>query len=137
MSKYDSIINLPHYELKYHKRMSIESRAAQFSPFQALTGYSDSIKETSRLTSKKKELSEEEKNELDRKINILNENIKDRPDVIISYFIPDSKKSGGRYEDISGNIRRIDYVNHIIILTNNKKINIENILNNSSKIIKK
>ena len=137
MSKYDSIINLPHYELKYHKRMSIESRAAQFSPFQALTGYSDSIKETSRLTSKKKELSEEEKNELDRKINILNENIKDRPDVIISYFIPDSKKSGGRYEDISGNIRRIDYVNHTITLTNNKKINIENILNISSTILEK
>ncbi len=45
---YDDIINLPHYEPKYHPRMSMQSRAAQFAPFAALTGHDAAIKETSR-----------------------------------------------------------------------------------------
>lgn len=134
MNKYDSIINLPHYELKYHKRMSMESRAAQFCPFAALTGYTESIKETARITSRKIELSDEEKLELDRKLQILNDNIKDKPDVVITYFIKDIRKSGGRYEEVNGNIRKIDYVNHVITLTNNKKIYISDILNITSSL---
>ena len=53
MGKYDDIINLPHYEPKNHKRMSMYARAAQFAPFAALTGYDDSVKETARLTNKR------------------------------------------------------------------------------------
>lgn len=136
MNKYDDIINLPHYELKYHNKMSITSRAAQFSPFAALTGYSDLVNETARITGRKIELSEEELTDLDRKLQILNSNIKDKPDVKITYFIPDNKKSGGKYEDINGNVRKIDYINHIIILTNNKKIYIDNILNIESSLYK-
>ena len=136
MSNYDEIINLPHYELKYHKRMSMEARAGQFSPFAALTGYSELVNETSRLTDRKIELSEEEKIELDRKIQIINNNIKDRPEVIITYFIPDLKKKGGKYEDIKCNIKRIDYINHLIILTNNKKIYLNDIFNIKSNLFK-
>lgn len=136
MNKYDDIINLPHYELKYHKKMSIISRAAQFSPFVALTGYSDLVNETARITGRKIELSEEELTDLDRKLQILNNNIKDKPDVKITYFIPDNKKSGGKYEVINGNVRKIDYINHAIILTNSKKIYIENILNIESSLYK-
>ena len=44
--RYKYIINLPHYEPKNHKRMSRETRAAQFAPFAALTGFDDMIDET-------------------------------------------------------------------------------------------
>lgn len=136
MSNYDDIINLPHYELKYHKRMSMSSRAGQFSPFAALTGYSDLVNEASRITDRKIELSEEEKVELDRKLQIIGNNIKDKPEVIITYFIPDIKKKGGKYEDIKCNIKRIDYINHLIILTNNKKIYLNDIFNIKSNLFK-
>ena len=64
--KYDDIINLPHPESKKHPRMSLQDRAAQFSPFAALTGHSAAIDETARLTERKLELNEEKKAELDR-----------------------------------------------------------------------
>ena len=46
MGNYDDIINLPHYEPKHHPRMPMWNRAAQFTPFAALTGYEDAIKDT-------------------------------------------------------------------------------------------
>ena len=136
MNKYDDIINLPHYEFKYHKRQSMEARASQFSAFAALTGYSDLVKETSRLTDRKIELSEEEKNDLDRKLQVIKDNIKNQPEVIITYFISDKTKKGGKYEDIICNIKKIDNVNHLLVLTNNKKIYLKDIFNIKSKLFK-
>ena len=78
MSKYDSIINLPYYELKYHKRMSIDNRAAQFSAYDALTGYKEIVKETARLTKSKKELSEDNKNDIDSKLHIIKKYINEK-----------------------------------------------------------
>jgi hypothetical protein len=46
MSNYDDIIHLPHHVSKRHPQMSMWSRAAQFAPFAALTGYEESIKES-------------------------------------------------------------------------------------------
>ena len=91
-NKYDSIINLEHYELKYHKRMSIEARAAQFAPFAALTGYSDEIIEAARLTDNKIDMFEDSKLIIDRKLQMINEHIKEKLEVSIIYFIPDNKK---------------------------------------------
>ena len=56
---YDDIINLPHLTSRNHPRMSLHDRAAQFAPFAALTGHDAAIKETTRLTDERLELSDE------------------------------------------------------------------------------
>lgn len=129
MNKYDNIINLPHHVSKTRKPMSLYNRAAQFAPFAALTGYDDAIKETARLTEQKIELSDELKNMLNQKIKLIIENIKLQPEVVITYFVHDNKKSGGVYKTISGNVKRIDEVEKCIIFTNKLKIKVSDLLN--------
>ena len=126
MNNYEDIINLEHFEPKNHKRMSNLERAAQFAPFAALTGYDDEIKETSRLTSTKKELSEEDYNKINNCLNIINDN--KNIDVNITYFVSDKYKSGGRYSKYFGKVKRIDNVYQIIYLMNNKKILFKDII---------
>lgn len=104
--QYDDIINLPHHVSKTRPQMSMVDRAAQFSPFAALTGYDAAIKETGRLTDEKVNLSEEEKEALDRKQQILMEWLGDHPALTITFFVPDEKKSGGAYMTKSGNLKR-------------------------------
>lgn len=89
--QYDDIINLPHHVSKTRPQMSMVDRAAQFSPFAALTGYDAAIKETGRLTDEKVNLSEEEKEALDRKQQILMEWLGDHPALTITFFVPDEK----------------------------------------------
>ena len=127
MNKYDEIINIPHFELKNHKRMSIESRSAQFAPFSALTGYSDSIKEIGRLTNNKKELSEDIKELINLKLLEIGNNMKNKPFITALYFKKDNKKQGGEYIEYSGNIKKIDLIDKKLIFIDNKKININDI----------
>ena len=129
MNKYKDIINLPHHASKTRKPMSLYNRAAQFAPFAALTEYDDAIKETARLTEERIELSDELKNMLNQKIKLIIENIKLQPEVAITYFVPDNKKSGGVYKTISGNVKRIDEVEKCIIFTNKLKIKVSDLLN--------
>lgn len=129
MNKYKDIINLPHHVSKTRKPMSLYNRAAQFAPFAALTGYDDAIKETARLTEERIELSDELKNMLNQKIKLIIENIKLQPEVAITYYVPDNKKSGGVYKTISGNVKRIDEVEKCIIFTNKLKIKVSDLLN--------
>lgn len=110
MSRYDDIIDLPHYEPK-HKRMTMENRAAQFAPFAALTGHGAAIAETARLTDNMAELSDDEQIRLSR---ILNYAYEKQIKVSLTYFLPDTKKAGGKYEFISGIIKRIDETDRII-----------------------
>lgn len=128
MSKYDDIINLEHYELKYHTKMSMESRAAQFAPFAALTGYSEEIKEVSRLTDDRIDMFDDYKLIIDRKLQEIKEHINERLKVSVIYFIKDNKKKGGKYIEYIGVVRRIDLVNKIIVFIDGKKINIKDIL---------
>jgi hypothetical protein len=128
MDDYSDIINLSRPVSK-RPRMSLEQRSAQFAPFAALTGYEGQVKETARLTDKKIELNEELKEILDSKIQLIREKIKEQPQIEITYFIPDSKKDGGRYETICNAIQKIDmYVNEIIML-DGTRIDIEEIIN--------
>ncbi len=127
MSKYDNIINLPHYELKYHKRMSNDSRASQFAAFAALTGYYDLVKETSRIVDSKIILSEDMKNNINIKLQKINESINDKPEINVIYFEKDKSKNGGKYINYIGNIKRIDLINNILIFTSNKRINLYNV----------
>ena len=122
MNKYKDIINLPHHASKTRKPMSLYNRAAQFAPFAALTGYDDAIKETARLTEERIELSDELKNMLNQKIKLIIENIKLQPEVAITYFVPDNKKSGGVYKTISGNIKRIDEYNKKLIFLDKNEL---------------
>lgn len=116
MSKYDEIIDLPHYEPR-HKRMTMENRAAQFAPLAALTGHSAAIAETARLTDSMTELSTDEQTRLSR---ILNYAYEKQSEVSITYFLPDQMKTGGKYENIRGRIKKIDGIERIIILSDGR-----------------
>ena len=113
---YEDIINLPHYEPK-HKRMSIEVRCAQFSPFAALTGFDGVIAETARLTDRKVELSESEKILLDQKLTLIDDVIQDKhhPEITVVYFVPDYLKEGGEYEEYTGQVRKIDPIERTVV----------------------
>ncbi len=128
MSKYDEIINIPHFDPVNHKRMSMVERSAQFSPFAALTGYTESVKETARLTKGKIELSEDMKYEIDMKLQLIEEHMSEKPEVSVLYFVKDKKKSGGDYIEYTGRIRRIDKVNGKIIFMDKKVIDLNDIL---------
>lgn len=131
---YEDIINLPHHVSNKHPQMPIESRAAQFAPFAALTGHSEAIKETARLTDKKIELDEGLKNILNDKLQIVLNNIKKEPTVTVTYFEYDSKKSGGKYISKTGIIKKIDIINQYILFTDKTKIPIDDIINITGEI---
>ena len=136
MNKYDDIINLPHYESKMRKRMSLEARSAQFAPFAALTGYDDKVKETARRTDKRIELSDEEYNIISTKLQIIKEHIKEQPEINFVIFVKDKLKDGGKYEEVNGKVRVIDEVNEEIILVDKRKIFLKNIYDINGEIIK-
>ncbi|MBP1560404.1 MAG: hypothetical protein J6C96_04075 [Oscillospiraceae bacterium] len=123
--KYDDIIDLPRPISKKHKPMTITDRAAQFSPFAALTGYDDAVSETARLTDSRLELDEDRLSELNAKLNILRDNLSERPEVTVEYFVPDERKSGGKYFTFSGQLRRIDEYEKKIIFTDGTEIELE------------
>ena len=116
---YGDIIDLPHWEPKEkHPRMSLHDRAAQFAPFAALTGYDEIFHEETRLTEQKIEPGEEQMNLLNQQLNIINNATANgnRPEVTITFFIPDEHKSGGRYATITARVKRIDTVSRKVIL---------------------
>lgn len=126
--KYKDIINLPHPTSKSHPRMSMAERAAQFSPFAALTGYGGVIQEAGRLTEMKKELGDSEIEELERNLSRLAENAGQRPLISVTYFQPDKKKKGGAYITVTGRFKEINEAEHRLLLTDRTEIPIENIL---------
>ena len=127
MGKYDDIINLPHHKSATRKQMSRIDRAAQFAPYMALSGYSDDVKETARLTDTKIDLSEIEIAVLNRKLNYIIENLLGT-EFDVTYFVPDSKKEGGKYEVKTGNVRRIDDIAKKIIFSDKTEIAFSDIL---------
>lgn len=127
MGDYDDIIHLPHHQSKTRPHMSMTERAAQFSPFAALTGYEDVLEETARLTDQRSEPSESEQAELDRQLQLLQERISERPVVSITYFQPDEKKSGGAYVTVTDAVRRIDTVKRVLVLMDGREIPINDV----------
>lgn len=127
MRSYDDIrkMNRPQYiDLP---PMSIHDRAAQFSPFAALVGYEDAVEETARLTDSRREMLEDEINELNRQLGILDSKLSERPKIRITYFIPDRKKDGGRYASKVGNARTIDRYNNAIVFTDGETVAVKDI----------
>ena len=125
--KYDDIIALPHPEPRTHPRMSLHDRAAQFSPFAALTGHSAAIAETGRLTDSRITLDESEMTRVDAALQRLRELLPQAPTVSITYFVPDERKAGGSYQTVTGTVRRIDTVNSVVLLTDRREVPIADI----------
>ena len=135
-TNYEDIINLPHHVSSKRPQMSMLDRAAQFSPFAALTGYDDAIHETGRLTDEKIDLSEEEKEALDRKQQFLMERLGGHPALTVTYFVPDAKKSGGAYVTKSGNLKKIDEFERWMMLMDGTKIPLDDVADIESELFR-
>lgn len=123
---YDDIIDLPHHVSRQHPQMSLYNRAAQFAPFAALSGHDDAIEETARLTEARRELTQGERDILNRKLNWLLQR-DDNPIVEITYFQPDKRKSGGRYCTVTGTLKKIDDIEGKLLLRDGTSISFSDI----------
>ncbi len=126
--QYDDIIGLPHPVSANHPQMSRADRAAQFSPFAALTGYEDAIAETGRLTDARIELEEDARIILDEKLRQIQEQIAIWPEVTVTYFLPDSRKTGGSYVTLRDRVKKIDLYERAVVMQEGTRIPIEEIV---------
>ena len=127
IEKYGDIINLGHPTSKKHPRMPIRDRAAQFAPFAALVGYADAVEEPARVTDDMIEQSEEMKAVIDEKLRYLSERIGEMPTILVTYFLPDGKKSGGEYKIFEGRLKRLDDYGAVMIFECGKRISYDKI----------
>ena len=132
--RYDDIIDLPHFVSKDRRHMSNYDRAAQFAPFDALTGYDEAIEETGRTTENETVLGAYEMEVLEQKFQILLSRLNERPLVKIRYFIPDLYKDGGSYKEEEVIVRRIDMNRRILISEDKKSYDLAYIVNVSSDL---
>lgn len=124
---YEDMIGLEHHQSKTHPHMSIHDRAAQFAPFSALTGHGAAIAETARLTEHEIELDEYVMEEIDENLRWLVQNLESKPQVTITYFVPDEKKEGGAFVQKTGCVKKLDSYRKTILLTDDTCIDIEKI----------
>lgn len=129
MNEYRDIINLPHHVSQKRRPMGRRERAAQFSPFAALTGYDAVIAESGRLTGERIELSEDSRAVLDAKQQFLLEHLAERPEIVITYFLPDEFKEGGAYVCIKGRVKKLDCIERLIIMTDGKSVAMDDVYN--------
>lgn len=124
--KYADIINLPHHVSHRYPQMSMADRAAQFSPFAALTGHDAAIAEAARLTEERPVLDEEDKLEIS---NVIQE-AASHPYIALNvvYFVPDARKSGGSYAEACGTIKKLEPIERLIILNDGTRIPIDDIV---------
>ena len=126
--RYDDIIDLPHHVSEKHPQMPVIDRAAQFSPFAALTGYDAAIVETARLTDRKRELTEEQKQIISKALDELRQRIKSDPLVTVTFFQPDERKEGGAYRTVKGCAKKVDAYLGMLLLTDGTRIPFDSIL---------
>lgn len=124
---YDDIIDLPHHVSRVHPPQPMDKRAAQFSPFAALTGYDDAVEETARYTDAKLELEEADKAKINAVLNALADRIRRQPTVFIQYFVPDRYKSGGTYVSKDAAVKKIDVYSRMLYLADGKVVPFDDI----------
>ena len=107
--------------------MSMLDRAAQFSPFAALVGYDDAVAETARLTDSRAVLTEDEMFELNANLNRLLDRLDEQPEISVTYFLPDERKSGGRYAEKVGVVRIYDSYANELVFTDEVRIAVADI----------
>ncbi len=120
--EYDDIIGLPHHVSEKHPQMPLADRAAQFSPFAALTGYDAAIVETARLTEQKRELTEEQKLVISTGLRELQRRMKNDPVVTVTFFQPDERKAGGAYRTVTGTAGKVDEYLGVLEFTDGTRI---------------
>ena len=133
-NSYDDIIHLPHHISATHPQMPAADRAAQFSPFAALTGYDTAIKEAARLTDKRLELDESMKETLNERLQIVSARFEECPEISITYFQPDAKKAGGAYITAIGTVKKIDENERAVTMTDGMVIPIDEIFSIDGQI---
>lgn len=128
--KYDDIIDLPYPlpGLPTRPRMSIQDRAAQFAPFAALSGHGAAIRETARLTDQRIELEEDQLVVLNEQLQKIMDRVGEHPEVSVLYFKPDGKKDGGAYVTVTGRVKKIDEIEHVVVFVDKTAIPIGDIL---------
>ncbi len=124
---YSDLMGLPHHRSKKHSHMSRADRAAQFSPFAALTGHDAAVAETARLVDSKVELAEDKQQELDLVQQQIVAHIVDRPAVTVTYFLPDGKKAGGTYINHTGRVKKIDPITRVMVFTDGTEISLDDV----------
>ena len=124
---YEDIVNLPPHISKKHPQPSMMDRAARFAPFAAITGYEEMVLEEARITEERVDLDEGALSLLNEKLNMIQEFLDEEPEVTITYFEPDKKKDGGAYISITGTVKRIDEYERIVLMSDDKKIKIDEI----------
>ena len=122
---YDDIKHLTRPQYDDLHPMSMHDRAAQFSPFAALVGYDDAVAETARLTDSRAVLTEDEMSELNANLNRLLDSLDERPQISVTYFVPDEKKSGGKYVEKLGVVRIFDNYSQELVFMDKTRINIQ------------
>ncbi len=125
--KYDDIIELPHHVSTRHPQMSLHDRAAQFSPFAALTGHDAAIRETARLTEQRHAPGEDYAELLDQKLQQLRHSLGEAPKITVRYFEPDAHKAGGSYITVSGRLKKIDEQRRLLVLEGQTEIPVDQI----------
>ena len=120
--KYDDMLPLSRPASPKRARMSVTDRGAQFSPFAALVGYDAAIAETARLTDFQLELTEGAKAELNGILCSLAEAVHERPEVRITWFVPDERKAGGAYVTALGCVKKVDAYRKMLVLTEGREI---------------
>lgn len=131
---YEDIVNLPPHISKKHPQPTMLERAARFAPFAAITGYEEMVLEEARVTEERIELDEGTLAMLNEKLNIIHDSLDSEPVIQITYFEPDKKKSGGAYISITGTVKRIDEYERLVIMSDGKKILIDEIFGLESKL---
>ena len=125
---YEDMLELPHPVSKTHPQMPRRDRAAQFAPFAALTGYEEAVREAARLTEEKMILDEDSKEQLDWKLRCLQEKVKEKPTITVTYFLEDEKKKGGKYVTVTGVLKKIDSYTHQFVLESGEEIPVDDIV---------
>lgn len=124
---YDDILSLPHHQSAVRAHMSLHDRAAQFSPFAALTGYAEAVEESARCTQGRAEIEEERAARLDAQLHRIMEQISSCPRVELLCFQPDERKPGGAYVTVTGRVRRVDPQRRLVLLTDGRRISFRDI----------
>ena len=116
---YPDIIDHPHWQSPVRPHMSLYDRAAQFSAFDALAGYSDMIREEQRITDEQVHPEGYELEVLNQKLSLIADALRSgrHPELSFSVFVPDEHKAGGRYETVFGSVKKIDPAARKVILT--------------------
>lgn len=125
--KYKDILNLPHFVSQKHPQMTMENRAAQFSPFAALVGFDESLAETNRTVEQLPEFDDGYLQELNEKLRFVTDNIAKRPLVEITYFVSDKTLDGGSFDTIRDCVKKVDMDRQLVCFENGVKIEIKTI----------